>query len=61
MVELFLLGTAVIFTAFGWFVGKKSGIQQGIEDTVDNLVDQGYLKYKGLRSNPDILKYDQEY
>ena len=61
MVELFLLGTAVIFTAFGWFVGKKSGIQQGIEDTVDNLVDQGYLKYKGLRSNPDILKYDEEY
>jgi|TARA_B110000971_G_C19796132_1_gene402090 hypothetical protein len=60
MIEPFLIITAVVFTAFGWYVGKKSGIQQGIEDTVDNLVEQGYLKYKGIRSNPDILKYDED-
>ena len=59
--EIFLIITAVVFTGFGWFVGKKSGIKQGIEDTVDNLVEQGYLNYKGVRSNPDILKHDEDY
>jgi hypothetical protein len=59
--EIFLIITAIVFTSFGWFVGKKSGIAQGIEDTIDSLVEQGYLKYKGVRSNPDILKHDEEY
>tara|TARA_E500000178_G_C16984483_1_gene737481 strand:+ start:1609 stop:1797 length:189 start_codon:yes stop_codon:yes gene_type:complete len=59
--EIFLIITAIVFTGFGWFVGKKSGIKKGIEDTVDSLVEQGYLKYKGIRSNPDILKHDEDY
>ena len=61
MEYVFILIAYVFGSAFGWYWGRGSGIKQGIEDTVDNLVDQGYLKYKGLRSNPDILKYDEEY
>ena len=58
---LFIFIAYILGTGFGWFVGKKSGIAQGIEDTIDSLVEQGYLKYKGVRSNPDILKHDEEY
>jgi hypothetical protein len=58
--EIFLTITAIVFTGFGWFVGKKSGIAQGIEDTVDNLIDQGYIKYKGARSDPEVMKWNEE-
>ena len=61
MEYLFILIAYVFGSAFGWYYGKVNGMKQGIEDTVDSLIDQGYIKYKGVRSNPDILKHDEDY
>lgn len=62
MVEtIFIFIAYVIGTSFGWYAGKGSGVRKGIEDTVDNLIAQGYLKFRGPKSNPDILKHDEEY
>jgi hypothetical protein len=58
---LFIFIAYILGTGFGWYWGRGSGIKQGIADTVDSLIDQGYIKYKGVRSNPDILKHDEEY
>jgi hypothetical protein len=61
MEYLFILVAYVFGSAFGWYYGKVNGMKQGIADTVDSLIDQGYIKYKGVRSNPDILKHDEDY
>lgn len=61
MVELFILGSYIAGTAFGYYLGLDKGKKQGIELCIDNLINQGYLKYKGVRANPEILKYDEDY
>ena len=61
MVEVFIFVSYCLGTAFGLYWGVARGQKQGIVDTVDKLVDEGYLKYKGLKSNPQIMKYDEEY
>ena len=58
--ELFLIITAIVFTGFGWFVGRSSGMKQGIADTVDSLIQQGFLKWRGSKSNPEVLKWNEE-
>ena len=60
MVEGFILLAYVLGTAFGGYVGRSSGLKKGIVDTVDNLIDQGYLKWKGHKSNPEIMKHDEK-
>tara|TARA_B100000035_G_C20797788_1_gene464082 strand:+ start:289 stop:477 length:189 start_codon:yes stop_codon:yes gene_type:complete len=62
MIETFFIFSAyVVGTIFGWYVGRSSGMKQAIVDTVDQLIDQGYLKYKGTKSNPEILRHDESY
>tara|TARA_B110000305_G_C18812775_1_gene347772 strand:+ start:340 stop:525 length:186 start_codon:yes stop_codon:yes gene_type:complete len=60
MEYLFILIAYVFGSAFGWYYGKVNGMKQGIEDTVDNLIDQGYIKYKGARSDPEVMKWNEE-
>ena len=36
-------------------------MKQGIADTVDSLIAQGYLKWKGPKNNPDIMKHYEDY
>ena len=50
----------VLGTAFGWYVGRSSGLKKGIVDTVDSLIDQGYLKWKGSKANPEVMKWNEE-
>ena len=60
MVEGFILLSYVLGTAFGWYVGRSFGLKKGIVDTIDSLIDQGYLKWKGPKSNPDIMKWNED-
>ena len=60
MVEGFILLAYVLGTAFGWYVGRCSGLKKGIVDTVDSLIDQGYLKWKGSKANPEVMKWNEE-
>jgi len=59
MIEAFILTAYVLGTALGWHMGKHSGIKQGIESCVDSLLDKGYLKFRGHKNNPEIIKYDE--
>lgn len=62
MIEtVFIFVAYILGTAFGWYAGKGSGLRKGIETTVDRLIEQGYLKFRGSKSNPDILKHDEDY
>ena len=61
MVEGFIFLAYVLGTAFGFYWGLAQGQKQGIVDTIDNLIEQGYLKYKGVKSNPEIMKHDEDY
>jgi len=58
MVEAFILAAYVLGTAIGWYMGRSSGIQRGIENCIDSLIDKGYLKFRGHKNNPEILKHD---
>ena len=61
MVEGFILLAYILGTAFGWYYGLARGQKKGIEHTVDSLIAQGYLKYRGVKSNPEIMKHDESY
>jgi hypothetical protein len=54
-VEIWLLGTAVVFTIVGYKMGTKSSIEQ----TIDALIDQGYLRHKkDSKGDIEILKWN---
>lgn len=61
MVEGFIFLAYVLGTAFGFYWGLARGQKNGIVDTIDSLIDQGYLKFKGHKSNPEIMKHDEDY
>ena len=60
MVEICIFGAYVVGTGFGWYVGRRSGMTQGIAQTVDSLIDQGFLKFKGHKNNPEIKKWNED-
>lgn len=57
--ELWLLGTAVVFTAYGWLLGVKSNVKNVTEAVIDSLIEQKYLKTRGVGKNMEILKYTE--
>jgi hypothetical protein len=62
MLETIFIFVAYIFgTAFGFYWGLARGQKNGITDCIDSLIDQGYLKFKGHKNNPEILKHDEDY
>ena len=56
MFEVFLIIAYVIGTVFGYFYGRNVGVHI----TIDTLLHQGYLKYRGTLEKPDIIKYNEE-
>jgi hypothetical protein len=53
------VGYGLLLVLCGWILGRDSmneKVQMAIEITVQNLIDNGYLKTRG----EDILKYDEE-
>ena len=57
----FIFTAYVAGTAFGYFWGCAKGHKDGIIDTIDSLVEKGYLKFKGTKNNPEIMKHEEEY
>lgn len=54
---LWLLGTAVVFTAVGYIWGLRSQLQNVIAATIDSLIADGYLKTRGTGDDMEILKW----
>ena len=53
------LGIAYIAgTWIGYSVGIKNGLEKATNAVIDNLIENGYLKTRGHKNNPEILKYD---
>jgi len=57
--EIWLLLTAVIFTAVGWTWGSNSKGLLTAELVIDSLIEQGYLKTRGQGDNVEILKHTE--
>lgn len=51
--------TAIIFTVFGWYIGKSSQIESLVATTIDSLIKDGYLRTRGKGANLEILKWDE--
>jgi uncharacterized protein HemY len=63
--ELWLLGTAIVFTLVGMHFGrqtKHSEIKMLTEHMIDNLVEQGYIKnYKDSKGETELMKWWEDY
>jgi hypothetical protein len=47
-------------TGFGYWQGLAKGRISGVEATIDQLIETGYLKFRGHKNNPEIVKHDEE-
>ena len=56
-INLMILITAIVFTAFGWFMAKRQFVSDVIASTIDSLIDDGYLKTIGHGADMQILKW----
>lgn len=54
--ELWLLGTAIVFTWVGMFLSKWKAVS-GAELVIDSLIEQGFLKTKGHGPDMEIIKW----
>jgi hypothetical protein len=50
---LWLLGTAIIFTVFGYTMSKDKITKDIVELVIDDLIEQGYLKTKDNNTDTD--------
>lgn len=57
--ELWLLGTAAIFTYVGWWFGR-SDTKTIIAETIDSLIREGYLRTRLTDGDIEVLKLDEE-
>jgi len=61
MIELWLLGTAVVFTAFGYGIGVTQYYRKTTEAVIDTLIAQGYLRTRiNKNGETEILKVSDE-
>ncbi len=62
--ETFIFITAVVFTLFGYSLGRKRAnynlVEQSVAATIDGLAKAGYLKTVGTGDNMVILKHDDK-
>lgn len=54
-----VFATAIIFTVFGWYIGKSSHIESLVATTIDTLIKDGYLRTRGKGANLEILKWNE--
>ena len=59
--ELWLVGTAILFTGIGFYMGFNSSTRTAVERTIDVLIEEGYIK---SRTNEDgsleLLKHNEK-
>lgn len=58
IMELWLLTTALIFTAVGWFMGRSNGVRCGIETTLNIMVNSGAIKIKWIKGEEHLVLPD---
>jgi hypothetical protein len=56
--ELWLLGTAIIFTVVGMGFSRHNAMDL-TEAVIDSLIEQGYMKVKGEGENMEILTWQE--
>lgn len=56
---LMIFVTAIVFTIVGWIWGKRSSIEDVVAATIDSLIDDGYLKTRGVGREMEILKWQE--
>jgi len=56
--NLWLLGTAILFTLVGRYMGYKDSIGDAVESTIDSLIEQGYIKTEGYGDKMEIVKWE---
>ena len=57
--EIWLLGTAFVFTLVGYFMGRSAGQQRGIEMCLEALIHMKLVKLKKMpNGDQEIVKYD---
>lgn len=61
MEEMYILGVSLVFTVFGYFVGRKDGIDSGASGMIQLLEDSGFLKVKQRRTDPSTGEQIVEY
>lgn len=49
--------SAIVFTAFGWYLGVRNKMETVVAATIDNLIEDGYLKTRGTGKDMEILKW----
>jgi hypothetical protein len=54
-----LLLTAVVFTVFGAYVGRRSQTEEIVEATLDSLIEDGYIKTEGRGANMEIIRWQE--
>ena len=57
--EFWLFTTYVVGSAAGLFIGLRIGSKRVIEDTIDSLIAEKYLKTRGAGSQLEILKHTE--
>ena len=58
--EIWLLGTALAFTLLGWWMGRNSGVQLGIAQTLQVLIDMKLIKLvRDENGEEDIVAYNE--
>jgi len=54
--EIWLLGTALIFTFVGYFMGQRKGLKQGIDGTLQMLAAQEYIKVSTRQDGEIVIE-----
>lgn len=56
-----LLIVAIVFTAYGMWVGFKKGALDAAEATIDVLIENGFIKSRTNENGEvELLKYNEE-
>jgi anthranilate phosphoribosyltransferase len=48
---------AVVFTAVGYVWGLRTQLKSTVASTIDNLINEGYLKTRGTGKDMVVLKW----
>lgn len=54
-----LLGTAVLFTMLGRYMSFRDHVHAITAATIDSLIEDGYLKTRGVGRDMEILKHTE--
>jgi len=58
--EIWLLGTALVFTLVGYYMGRNAGQQRGIEMCLEALIAMKIVKLKKMpNGDEEVVQYNE--